>query len=107
MVRLNLFLSDNGMVRIRVRTSGFGAKWTFAKHRRLLRARNGHRSIATLRDHSFTKSFVCTDCLFSRSTKLPLKLSNKTMTEGTRAQALAASIALKKNLMVGVRLSPT
>jgi hypothetical protein len=29
------------------------------------------------------------------------------MTEGTRAHALAASIALKKNLMVGVRLSPT
>ena len=42
-----------------------------------------------------------------RSAKLPLKLSNKTMTEGTRAYALAASIALKKNLMVGVRLSPT
>jgi hypothetical protein len=43
--------------------------------------------MATLRDH-FTKSSARTDCFFSRSTKLPLKLSNKTMTaEGARAHA--------------------
>ena len=50
--------------------------------------------------------FVTTPPVTTTSAALPLKLSNKTMTEGTRAHALAASIALKRNLMVGVRLSP-